>query len=195
MARLRVHGERKKKRKEKKIQVFGNYRIYRNGETRNVSFLSTRELGASLRTKQRHEYNLSQFRGSPYMRHNAAAFPFSTALPSPLFPAAYYALKNFQSGNSAHLSRRRVVSFYLRWERERTHRPSCPLSIIPREACARAAFSFRLPPCGNTLAPLSLLYLLFFFLSLLFPPSLSTLFLSRQTVRKESRIESSRVRL
>lgn len=77
-------------------------------ETRNVSFLSTREHGASLRTKQCHEYKLSQFRGSPYMRHNAAAFPFSTALPCPslsslslslslpaLFPAAYYALKNF----------------------------------------------------------------------------------------------------
>lgn len=55
-------------------------------ETRNVSFLSTRELGASLRTEQWHKYELSQFRGSPYMRHNAAAFPFSTTPPlSPRF--------------------------------------------------------------------------------------------------------------
>ena len=48
-----------------------------------------------------------------------------------------------------------VVSFYLRWERERMHRPSLPLSIIPREVCARAAFNFRLEPCANSLSSFS----------------------------------------
>ena len=49
------------------------------------------------------------------------------------------------------------------------HRPSLPLSIIPREVRARAAFNFRLEPCANS-PLLSLLSFLSYFLS---PLSLS----------------------
>lgn len=162
-------------------------------ETRNVSFLSTRELGASLRTEQWHKYELSQFRGSPYMRHNAAAFPFSTTPPlSPRFfrPRITH-WKTFRAATQ--LICPVVASFrFISAGKEKERIVHHALSRLShgRHVLARHSASAREQP--RPLSPL--LYLTFLFFPPLFftpPPSLSALFVTREsnrTIQGESRL-------
>lgn len=164
-------------------------------ETRNVSFLSTRELGASLRTEQWHKYELSQFRGSPYMRHNAAAFPFSTTPPlSPRFfrPRITH-WKTFRAATQ--LICPVVASFrFISAGKEKERIVHHALSRLShgRHVLARHSASASLR-AGTALSPFSSPLSYFpspppFFTP---PPSLSALFVAREsnrTIQGESRL-------
>lgn len=166
-------------------------------ETRNVSFLSTRELGASLRTEQWHKYELSQFRGSPYMRHNAAAFPFSTTPPlSPRFfrPRITH-WKTFRAATQ--LICPVVASFrFISAGKEKERIVHHALSRLShgRHVLARHSASASLR-AGTASSPFSspLSYFPFFPSPLFFtpPPLLSALFVTREsnrTIQGESRL-------
>lgn len=106
-------------------------------------FLPSYELSVSLRTKQWHKYKVVLV---PWLTLYTPQCGRLSVFLRPSNPFRFFRprITHWKTFRAATQLICPAVSFYLCWERERMHRPSWPLSIIPREACACTAFSFRL---------------------------------------------------